>query len=530
MRTIVIIAGVIAASLITGALLFAVVSQSAPIAAAQPDAGAPQARASAAASLAGDARFVLEPDPASPFVSFRIWIRTGSAQDPAGKEGLAYLTGRLIGEGATRAHSYDEILQALFPMAAGYDVSVDREMTVLEGRVHRDHLDAFYVLLRDALVAPAFREDDFARLRAEQANMLKTRMRYGDDEELAKAVLHWMAYAGTSYAHPEVGLVQPVEALTVDDVRDFYATHYTRDNIVVGLAGCFGDDLVARLRNDLAALPAGPAPAYEPPAPPARKPGLRVCLIEKQTRSTAISFGQPIGITRADDEFYPLMIANSWLGEHRSSASHLYQVMRTARGFNYGDYSYIEWFDHGSWSQVPEPNHARHRQMFEVWIRPVLNANRHFALREAVREVTRLVTSGLTPDELALTKNFLLNFSDHYATTPSMRLGYALDDRFYGLPESHLARLRERVKAAGEKDILTALRQNIRPKSFDIVMVTQDAQALKQALVDDAPSPIHYDDPTPAAILNEDEVIQSYPLGVPEEDIVILPVEEVFER
>jgi len=482
------------------------------------------------AAAADGPEFVLQADPASPFVSFRIWVRTGSAHDPAGKEGLACLTGSLIGRGGTVARSYDEILQALFPMAAGYDVTIDREMTVLEGTVHKDHLGTYYELIRDALLAPAFREDDFARLQAEQVNTLRTRLRYGDDEELAKAVLTWVAFAGTSYAHPEEGLVQSVEKLAVEDVREFHGAHFTRDNIVVGLAGCFGDEFVARMRQDLARLPAGPAPAFVPPEPPKRAPGRRVFLIEKDTRATAISFGHPIAITRAADDFYPLMVANSWLGEHRSSAAHLYQVMRTARGLNYGDYSYIEYFDHGSRRQVPAPNHARHRQMFEVWIRPVTNANRHFALRQAVREVTRLVQTGLRPEELELTRNYLLNFSRNYATTESMRLGYALDDRFYGLPESHLDRLRSRLAAVEIEEVRGALRRHIRPGSIDIVMVTQDAEALKRALTADAFSPIRYASPASQAILEEDELIQEYPLGVAEENVVILPVESVFER
>lgn len=473
-------------------------------------------------------QFVLMPNPESPFVTFRIWIRAGSANDPAGQEGLAQLTGSLISRGGTRNRPYEAILQQLFPMAAGYSVSVDREMTVLEGTVHRDHRDAFYALLRDALLAPAFDPGDFERLRTDQANCLENDLRYGDDEDLGKAVLHWAAFDGTSYAHPEAGLVRSVKALTLDDVKAFYATWYRRGNIVVGLAGAFGDDLVERLKADLAALPAGAAPAFTPPAPTKKTRGLRVFIVEKETRATAISFGHPTAFTRADDDFYRLMIPNSWLGEHRTSSAHLYQVMREARGLNYGDYSYIEWFA-GS-QEVPPTNHARHRQMFEVWIRPVMNANRHFALRQAMRELSLLVDNGMTPATLELTRNFLLNFSLNYATTESARLGYAIDDRFYGLPESHLTRIQERVKAATLEEVNAALHRNIDPGNMDIVFVTNDAEGLRAALVGDLPSPIHYDAPTPESILAEDRIIQAYPLRIAAADIRVIPVAEVFER
>src|SRR5215212_10336674 len=44
----------------------------------------------------------------SPLVSFRLLFMTGSAQDPAGKEGVASLTAALLAEGGSRAMSYDE--------------------------------------------------------------------------------------------------------------------------------------------------------------------------------------------------------------------------------------------------------------------------------------------------------------------------------------------------------------------------------------------------------------------------------------
>jgi zinc protease len=54
-------------------------------------------------------------------------------------------------------------------------------------------------------------------------------------------------------------------------------------------------------------------------------------------------------ITRAKDDFAALMVANSWLGEHRKSYSQLYKKIREARSMNYGDYTYIEWYDNGGW-------------------------------------------------------------------------------------------------------------------------------------------------------------------------------------
>ncbi|MGD8322145.1 MAG: insulinase family protein, partial [Gemmatimonadota bacterium] len=68
-------------------------------------------------------------EPGSPFVSFNIWVKAGSQNDPAGKEGLAFLTAEMLSDGGTRQDSYQAIIEKLYPMAAGYGASVDKEMT-----------------------------------------------------------------------------------------------------------------------------------------------------------------------------------------------------------------------------------------------------------------------------------------------------------------------------------------------------------------------------------------------------------------
>ena len=49
----------------------------------------------------------------------------------------------MLVDAATETRSLDEILAALYPLAAGYDMRVDLERSTLTGRVHRDNLDAF---------------------------------------------------------------------------------------------------------------------------------------------------------------------------------------------------------------------------------------------------------------------------------------------------------------------------------------------------------------------------------------------------
>ena len=97
--------------------------------------------------------------PADPTISLSVQFAVGSQNDPPGKEGLAFLTGEMLSDAATESRSLDEILAALYPLAASYAMRVDIERTTLTGRVHRDNLAAFLELYTEAFLKPGFDDD-----------------------------------------------------------------------------------------------------------------------------------------------------------------------------------------------------------------------------------------------------------------------------------------------------------------------------------------------------------------------------------
>ena len=157
---------------------------------------------------------VLLPVDGDPTVSFRVLFNIGSQNDPAGKEGLAALTASLITEGSTQQHSYEEILELLYPMAADLSDQVDKEMTVFSGRTHIDNLDEYYALLKEVLLTPAFKQEDFDRVKTDYLNYVQTSLRYSQDEELGKEMLYEFIFAGTAYGHNEEGHVKSLESIT----------------------------------------------------------------------------------------------------------------------------------------------------------------------------------------------------------------------------------------------------------------------------------------------------------------------------
>ena len=476
---------------------------------------------------AGGSGVVELPVANSPLVTFRIGFRTGSVDDPPGKNGLNALTALMLGRGGTTSMDYEAITEALYPWSAAIRAQSDKEMTVLVGEVHVDHLDPFFAIVRDLVTAPRFDQADFDRNRDFLVNSVTAGLRGSDDEELGKQALNVLLHAGHPYEAPSIGTEEGLASLTLDDVRAFHASHYTRDRALVGIGGGYPDGLVDRIETEiLDALPAGEG-ARAAIAAPTGPDGYELLIVEKQAIATAISIGFPVDITRADDDFFPLMVANSYFGEHRTFSGLLMNVMRGARGLNYGDYSYIENFIQDGGSRLPVPNVPRSQQFFSIWIRPVPHHNAHFALRQAIRELRRLVDEGLSQEDFEATREFLLNYSRLYVQTTGRRLGYGMDSSVYGTGD-FIDEIAARLPELTLDDVNGAIRRHLQADSLAVAVVTRDAEAFRDALLANEPSPPAYNADVTEAIRAEDAEIESYELPFTAERTRIVPVDQMF--
>ncbi len=466
----------------------------------------------------------------SPLVSFRILFMTGSAADPQGREGLASLTAAMLAEGGSRAKTYSEITDAMYPMATSFSWQVDKEMTVFSGTTHVDNLDKYYSLIREMLLDPGFREDDFTRLKEDAINYLKTSLRGGNDEELGKEVLYTMIYPGTHpYGHQNRGAVGSLEKLTLKDVRDFYGANYTQGNLVIGLAGGYPEAFPKQVDADFAKLPTGAIDQLKAKATqPKLEPGTKIEIVQRETRSTGISLGFPINVTRADKDWPALAVVASYLGQHRSSNSYLYQRLREARGLNYGDYAYIEYFPRGMFQFTPDANLGRQQQIFQIWIRPVEPANGHFVLRAALYEYDKLVRDGMSKETFEITREFLSKYVNVLTATQDSQLGYALDSRYYRIADFPTY-MREQLAKLTLEDVNRAIRRHLKSDAMRVAIVTKDAAGLCDAILANRLSPITYNAPKPKEITDEDKTIEAYKIIVKPGDVVIVPVDKVFQ-
>jgi zinc protease len=479
----------------------------------------------------------------SPLVTFRIVFLAGSAADPVAKPGLAYLTATMLSDGSTKTQTYQQIEDALFPMAASFNSQVDKEMSTFVGSTHTDNLDAYYKLMRSMLLEPGWREEDFKRIKDDAINGIKSGLR-NNDEELAKEVLYSEIFQGMPYGHYTMGTVSSLEAITLEDVKHFYATHYAQANLILGLSGGFSPEFLERVKKDFRELPVV-ANFQIRRKDPAMIEANRAVILDKDTRSVAMSIGFPISCERANPDYPALLIAISYLGQHRMSGGVLYDEMREKRGLNYGDYSYIEYFPRGMYQMEPSPNLARRHQIFQIWIRPVQPPTAKFALRLALYELDHLIKNGVPAEGFEMARAFVTKYTNVLTSTQSALLGYGIDAMFYGMQnylqppagslphinqaDEYLEVLKYKLSKVTLADVNRVVKRYLRSDRLVIVAVTKDGENLKQQLESEDPSPMTYNSAKPAAITDVDKMVEKWPLHLKPDDIKVVPVDQVFQ-
>lgn len=487
------------------------------------------------------------PSPSSNKVIIKLRFDNGSKSDPQGKEGLTLATANMMAYGNTQSHTSSEIKQILMPMAARFGVKVDKEVSTFTFTVHQDFLDKFYQVTKELVLAPAFTEKDFTRLNGQQQNFVDQSIRASSDEEYSKKALEHLLFRGTNYQHLTQGTSASVKSLNLNEIKAHYQNVFTRHNLTIGIAGNYAAEFLTQLKQDMQQL-SNTQPNI-PDAGKANKPdGINVEIIAKKNAfGSAIFTGFPMDVTRSDDEFAALMVANSWLGEHRKSYSRLYQKIRQARSMNYGDYSYIEWYENASSNTMPSTGTPRSSNYMSLWIRPVQIAKQlkqqyaeladikighaHFALRMAVRELDLMITNGMSEQAFEETRVFLKSYTKLYAQTVGKRLGYLMDSKFYGR-DDYLFELDKLLAKVTVEDVNRAMKKHWQVNNMFITIVTDEseAQALADSIKSNAASPMAYSNflkkGLSKEILAEDDKVAVYPLNV--NSVKIIKSEDTF--
>jgi zinc protease len=151
------------------------------------------------------------------------------------------------------------------------------------------------------------------------------------------------------------------------------------------------------------------------------------------------------------------------------------------------------------------------------------------ALRIAIAELDRVISEGLSQKDFEDTRDYLMKNVYVMTATQDAQLGYGIDSKWYGTPE-FTSYMRNELSKLTREQVNAAIRRHLSAKDLSVVIITKDAEALRDALVADAFSPITYDSEKTADLLAEDKVIGARKLAIKSANVKITPVEEVFAR
>jgi zinc protease len=260
--------------------------------------------------------------------------------------------------------------------------------------------------------------------------------------------------------------------------------------------------------------------------------GNQLLVVDKPAAgAAAISIGFVTPVTRSDTKDFPgLLFATDLLGLHRQSTGLLFQELREKRGLNYGDYAYAELFQQDGYTRAPRPNVARRQQQVSLWLRPVKRANAGFALRGALRVYGKVVASGVSDADFDRTREFLTRLLSLDQQTQSRRLGYAMDDRTYGLEHSYAETMRKGWQELDPAKLKALMARLLPTKGLSIAVVASDGEKLAAELLKGDPSAIPaYDAPKPADVQAEDKEIARFPVPLDAAQVRVVKVADLFK-
>lgn len=396
-------------------------------------------------------------EPSIPLLSLSLHFKGGSALDPPGKEGLAYLLSGLLDEGAGELDSQafrteleDRAIRLSFD--AGRDAFTGQLKTLTE------HRRRAFELLGLALTRPRFDPEPVERIRNQvQASL---RRQAEDPDYVAGVTWFETAFPDHPYGRPVRGTIESVGAITTDDLRAFVADRLARDNLIVGVAGDItAAELAPLLDVAFGDLPANSVPVELAETAPATID--RPLIVRKEVPQSQVLFGQA-GLARADPDFYAAYVTNHILGGG-GFTSRLTEEVRERRGLAYSVYSYLYPMDFAP-----------------LWLGGLGTANGAVAQAiEVVREqIARMAEGAITQADLDDAKTYLTGSFPLRLTSNDRIAGILVSMQVDDLGIDYLERRNDYIEAVTLEDVRRVARRLYDPDRL-LVVVVGDPQGLE---------------------------------------------------
>jgi zinc protease len=396
-----------------------------------------------------------------PVVTVALLLDAGTAQDPLDRPGLASVTGDLLDEGAG-GRDVVQLSDAFSRLGTHLDIDVGQDATSLSFTTLSRNFDAAVALLADVVIRPHLADPDLQRIRA----LRLSRLRQVQTSASAAADRTFLTgvFGAHPYGHGTLGTSRGVEAVTLEQAREFHGRLLTARGATLLVAGDVpADDVIAAARRHFGDWRGADARPALPGPPQSARP---VCLLvdRPQAPQSELRVGH-LGPSRPAAEFHVLTTLNAALGGQFTSR--INRQLREKKGFTYGartsfDYRRVS----GSF-------------VCDTSVQSDATAE---AVADVLEEFTAVAGSRpIEGEELAEAQGSLTRGYVRHFETPAHLVRAAAELAKYGLPDDTFDRFVPAVANLTAADVLDAARRSV-SASDAIVVIVGDAQKIRPSL------------------------------------------------
>lgn len=398
-----------------------------------------------------------------PVVHMSAFIKTGSAYDPAGKTGLAQMTGALLRDGGSAKYKAEDIDKTLEYLGASLDTSAYTEETHADLTVLKKDLEKTLDIYADVLRNPAFEEDKVRIVRDETLEMIRRR-----NDKSSSAVMREARrqFFGVDHPYGRRTELATINAITREDLAAFHAANFKPGNVILAVSGDFAseDEIFAKLKEKFGDWKGGEVARPVVPAP-AHASGRQLYLVDKDVSQTSIAIMQD-GVNRVSPESDTLSLLADIMGG--GFQSRLFSEVRTKRGLAYTAQSYSAGL--------------RERGYINTYCgtKPETYSQ---ALAEIVHQLTLVGAEPVSREELERSKGAIINpFVFKFSTPHKLATERALEE-FYGYKKGYLDNYVADISKIGAEQVLEAGKKYFDPSNA-VIYVIGNARKFDKPLSD----------------------------------------------
>lgn len=272
-------------------------------------------------------------------VSIGIWCNNGSVNENDDEQGISHFIEHMLFKG-TKNRDHFQIVNEIDKLGGQMNAFTSKECTCFYVKCLDEHFRASAEVLTDMICNPTFPEDELEKEKGvviEEINM-----NADDPDEVAFDILEDNVYKGMGMAHPVLGTKYTVSSFTHDKLDEYYFNHYTRDEIIVSIAGSFDrQDVIEYFEDKFYSLKERREFVTDKNVSPASEG--RYIEVMKDIEQAHIAMGVRL-FPAEDPKRYPMMLLCNILGGGMSSR--LMQNVRVKKGLAYSVYSMTGFYSH----------------------------------------------------------------------------------------------------------------------------------------------------------------------------------------